>query len=199
MKNEQLYREVFIDNTIRLVAEGGFEKATTRAIAHDRANVGAIKLNEAHIYRVFGTKENLFAEVFGLLDGELLFVIRDNLSVFDTGQDFKAQCRALFDKVWRFLLGQEQKCRYFTRYYYSAYFNNEVQGKHNRQYQILIEKIAGAFKPDADVRSLLHYCITTMLDFAIMVYNNAIEDSEENAYHIFQVIYSSVVPYLRNN
>ena len=197
MKNEQLYREVFIDNTIRLVAEGGFERATTRAIAHDRANLGTVKLNEAHVYRVFGTKEKLFAEVFGILDGELLFLIRDNLSIFDMELDFKLQCRRLFDKVWDFLLSQEQKCRYFTRYYYSAYFNNEIQDKHNRHYQILIEKISGVFKPDADVRSLLHYCITTMLDFAIMVYNNAIEDSEENAYHIFQVIYSSVVPYLK--
>ena len=64
MKNERLYREVFIKNTLRLVAEGGFEKATTRAIAGERREIGNVRLNEAHIYRVFGTKENLLAEVF---------------------------------------------------------------------------------------------------------------------------------------
>ena len=197
MKNEQLYREVFIDNTIRLVAEGGFERATTRAIAHDRAHLGNVKLNEAHIYRVFGTKENLFSEVFDLLDEELLFVIRSNLSVFDSKNDFKTKCRTLFDKIWRFLLSEEQKCRYFTRYYYSVYYNGDSQDHHRARYQVFIEKISGAFKPDADVRAILHYCIATMLDFAIRVYNNALEDSEENAYHIFNVLYCSVSPYLK--
>ena len=61
MKNEKIYREVFTNNTLRLVAEGGFEKATTRAIAGERREINNIKLNEAHIYRVFGTKENLYA------------------------------------------------------------------------------------------------------------------------------------------
>lgn len=197
MKNEKLYRDVFINNTIRLVAEGGFERATTRAIAQDRKAVENVKLNEAHIYRVFGTKENLFAEVFKLLDSELLLVIRNNLSIFDTEHDFKSQCQELFNRVWRFLLGQENKCRYFTRYYYSAYFNGAVQQEHSRYYNMLTEKISHAFKPDADVHSLLHHCISTMLDFAVMVYNKAIADSEENAYHIFVVVYSSIIPYLK--
>ena len=34
MKNEHAGREILIDNTIRLVAEGGFEKATTKAITN---------------------------------------------------------------------------------------------------------------------------------------------------------------------
>jgi AcrR family transcriptional regulator len=197
MKNEQLYREVFIGNTIRLVAEGGFEKATTRAIAHSRGNVGNVKMNEVHIYRVFGTKENLFAEVFKLLDSELIFVIRDNLSVFDSDKEFKEQCRELFHNIWRFLLSEETKCRYFTQYYYSPYFKGTIQTQHRQHYKVLIEKLSDGFKDDADVHSLLHHCITTMLDFAIRVYNGALEDKEENEYHIFNVVYSSIASYLK--
>ena len=89
MKNERIYRETFINNTIRLVSEGGFEMATTRAISGDRKEVTGVKLNEAHIYRVFGTKENLFAETFAMLDNELITVIKGGLSDFNGDNDFR--------------------------------------------------------------------------------------------------------------
>ena len=197
MKNERLYREVFIKNTIRLVAEGGFEKATTRAIAGERREIGNVRLNEAHIYRVFGTKENLLAEVFSLLDDELVSVIQRNLSVFSNGEDFKAQCKTLFTELWRFLLQNESKCRYFTRYYYSVYFTDDIRRKHIKKYETLVEKMTARFVEGADVWSLLHHIITVMLDFAIRVYNGGLSDTKENAEHIFTVVYSSIEPYLK--
>ena len=197
MKNERVYREVFINNTIRLVAEGGFEMATTRAIAGDRKEFNNIKLNEAHIYRVFGTKENLFAETFAMLDNELIYTIKDGLSDFDGEKDFRSQCEKLFMKLWRFLLQNEEKCRYYTRYYYSVYFKNEVHKAHIKKYDILIEKMTPSFVPGADVWSLFHHIITVMLDFSIRVYNGVLENTEENAAHIFNVAYSSISPYLR--
>lgn len=197
MKNERIYREVFIHNTISLVAEGGFEKATTRAIAGERREINNIKLNEAHIYRVFGTKENLFAETFAVLDNELISVIKEGLSVFDAQKDFKEQCQSFFLKLWRFLLQNEEKCRYYTRYYHSVYFKNDIYKVHMKKYEILVEKLSPAFVPGADVWSLLHHIITVMLDFAIRVYNGAIEDTEDNAVHIFTVAFSSIAPYLK--
>ena len=51
MKNETTIREILIENTIHLVAEGGFEMATTKAIAHgDRGACGEIRMNEVYIY-----------------------------------------------------------------------------------------------------------------------------------------------------
>ena len=197
MKNETVYREVFIHNTIRLVAEGGFEKATTRAIAGERREINNIKLNEAHIYRVFGTKENLFAETFAVLDNELILVIREGLSVFDAEKAFKEQCQSFFRKLWRFLLQNEEKCRYYTRYYHSVYFKNNIYKAHIKKYEILVEKLRPAFVSGADVWSLLHHIITVMLDFAIRVYNGTLGDTEENAAHIFTVAYSSIIPYLK--
>lgn len=197
MKNERVYREVFINNTIRLVAEGGFEKATTRAIAGERREINNIKLNEAHIYRVFGTKENLFAETFAVLDNELISVIKEGLSVFDAQKDFKEQCQGFFLKLWRFLLRNEEKCRYYTRYYHSVYFKNDIYKAHMKKYEILVEKLSPAFVPGANVWSLLHHIITVMLDFAIRVYNGALGYTEENADHIFTVSYSSITPYLK--
>ncbi|MBQ8551419.1 MAG: TetR/AcrR family transcriptional regulator [Clostridia bacterium] len=197
MKNERIYREVFINNTIRLVAEGGFEKATTRAIAGERKEINNVKLNEAHIYRVFGTKENLFAETFSMLDNELISNIKESLSAFDTGANFRSQCENLFLKLWRLLLQNEDKCRYYTRYYYSIYFKESIRKAHMKKYEILIERMTPAFVPGADVWSLFHHIITVMLDFAIRVYNGAIEDTKDNAAHIFNVAYSSITPYLK--
>lgn len=197
MKNERIYRETFINNTIRLVSEGGFEMATTRAISGDRKEVTGVKLNEAHIYRVFGTKENLFAETFAMLDNELITVIKGGLSDFNGDNDFRGGCEKLFMKLWRFLLQNEDKCRYYTRYYYSVYFKNGVYDVHMKKYAVLIEKMTPSFVHGADVWSLFHHIITVMLDFAIRVYNGALEDTEENAYHIFNVAYSSIAPYLK--
>ncbi len=197
MKNERIYREVFINNTIRLVAEGGFEKATTRAITGERREINNVKLNEAHIYRVFGTKENLFAETFAVLDNELISIIKEGISCFEGEKDFRSQCKKLFLKLWHFLLQNEAKCRYYTRYYHSVYFKNDIYKVHMKKYEILVEKLSPAFVSGADVWSLLHHIITVMLDFAIRVYNGAIEDTEENAAHIFTVVYSSITPYLK--
>lgn len=197
MKNEKIYREVFTNNTIRLVAEGGFEKATTRAIAGERREINNVKLNEAHIYRVFGTKENLFAETFAVLDNELISNVKESLDVFDMSENFRSQCEMIFMRLWRFLLQNEEKCRYYTRYYYSIYFKDDVHETHIKKYEILIERMASAFVDGADVWSLLHHIITVMLDFAIRVYNGALEDTEENTFHIFNVVYSSIAPYLK--
>ncbi len=197
MKNEKLYRDIFIGNTIRLVSEGGFEMATTRAISGGRKEINNAKMNEAHIYRVFGTKENLFAETFAMLDNELVGVVREGLTYFNCELDFRSKCELLFKTLWHFLLQNEDKCRYYTRYYYSSYFKGEILKAHLKKYEVLIDVMAPSFVSSADVQSILHYVISAMLDFAIRVYNGALEDSEDNAFHIFNVVYSSFASYLK--
>ncbi|MBR3691438.1 MAG: hypothetical protein IKL89_01900 [Clostridia bacterium] len=59
MKREQELREILIHNTVRLVAEGGFEKATTKAITFDGETLPDMRMNEVYIYRIFGNKEHL--------------------------------------------------------------------------------------------------------------------------------------------
>lgn len=80
---------------------------------------------------------------------------------------------------------------------YREDFKNEGHRTHNPKHDILIEKRTPSFVPGADVWSLFHHMISVMLDFAIRVYNGAIEDTGENAAHIFTVVYSSITPYLK--
>ncbi len=197
MKNEEVYREIFINNTIRLVAEGGFEMATTRAIAGDRRLVNDVKVNEAHIYRVFGTKENLFAEIFAMLDEELLRVIRVGIREFEMDRGFREECRILFFRIWQFLLHNEEKCRYYTRYYYSVYYEKDASQRHTEKYTPIIELMTPFFVENADVRSIFHHVMSSVLDFAIRVYSGAIPNDEDNAGHVFRVLYSSIALYLK--
>lgn len=197
MKNEHIYREIFIDNTIQLVAEGGFEMATTRAISGYRKEIRNVKLNEAHIYRVFETKEKLFAETFKKLDDEVLSVIKTALAEFDTDKDARSQYEALFFRFWRFLLQNEAKCKYYTRYYHSVYFKNGVYAAHKKNFEAMIEKITPAFVFGADVWSIFHHVLTALLNFAVRVYNGELENSDENTYHIFNVVYSVIGLYLK--
>lgn len=199
MKNEEIYRDLFIKNTIRLVAEGGFEKATTRAIVGDGKSGSIDRVNEAYIYRVFGTKENLFAETFAVLDDELIWAIYDGFAFFDHDGDFREQCEQLYLRLWRFLLQNEEKLRYYTRYYHSAYFKNDIYERHKKKYDPLVERIAPVFKPRADVWALLHHVISVLLSFAVSVCGRGLEDSEENRTHIFIVAYSSISPYIKSD
>ena len=196
MKNENLYREIFINNAISLVATGGFESATTRAIAGDRKEVNDVKLNEAHIYRVFGTKERLFAEAFSVLDEELLCVITENLSIMKKDGDFRQQYEETFSNIWRLMLHDEERCRYYTRYYHSVYFRNEIYAEHKRRYTPLMEKISPRFVPSADVWAIFQHVFTSLLEFALRVYNGTLPDNEDTATHIVNVTYSAMAPYL---
>ena len=197
MKNENLYRGILIKNTISLVSEYGFEKATTKAIVGNNGSDSDARINEAYIYRIFESKENLFAEIFSLLDNELISLFRENLYVFDGNGDFREKSKLIFYRLWQFLLQNEEKCRYYTRFYYSSYLKGNVLELHKKKFEVLADIIRPVFVDGADVWSLFHNVIAALLNFSTLVYNGAIEDTEDNAEHIFNVTYSSIETYIK--
>ena len=111
MKYEQEIKSTLIDNTIRLIAEGGFESATTKAIAYSGAPVPNVKMNEAYIYRLFGSKEQLYAVVFDVLDKEIAYVLHHSFEeVQDLTVDPEQKLHIIFMRTWRFLLQNEDVC-----------------------------------------------------------------------------------------
>ncbi len=197
MKNEELFREIFTKNTIRLVSEGGFEAATTRAIAGERREINNVRVNEAHIYRIYGKKEHLFADVFSMLDCELLAAVGEALDEFSNETDKKRQWEILFYKLWDFLLTDETKCRYYVRYYYSVYFKGEPLRVHNAKFRDFVCDLMPYFAENADVCTILQHVVTVVLSFAICAYNGTLPNDDQNIFHVFNVVYSSISPYLR--
>ncbi len=199
MRSEWEMREILINNTVRLIAEGGFERATTRAITHSGANLPDVKMNDAYIYRLFGSKENLYQAAFDTLDKEL--VRKLSLCIRNIGgitQNVKESLYKVFLSTWRFVLGNEARCRCYIRYYYSIYFRGESLRQHHVLFDRIIAEFAPLFIAEADVRSIMHSVLTTLLDFAVRVYNGDLADSDINTPHVFNVLYCAMVTYFKD-
>lgn len=201
MKNEKEVRELLITNTIRLIAEGGFEKATTNAITHSGDELPGIKMNEVYIYRLFGSKENLYGVAFSRLDQEIVDALREYLGKYEDGLvgDTKRKLRELFAKMWRFVLRNEARCRCYVRYYYSIYFYKNSNEAHDLLFKGTIDEFTKLFKEEADVKSILHSVFTTILDFAVRVYNADLSNSQDSEDHIFNVVYCMMMTYLKDD
>ena len=199
MKSEYAVREILINNTIRLIAEGGFEKATTKAITHSGDALLEVKMNEVYIYRLFGSKEYLYEAAFEMLDNEFLYSLTKYIDeVGGLEVDTKDRLYKVFLKVWKFVLRNEVNCRFYIRYYYSVYFKGRSLERHKSIFRRLIDVFSSVFKEEADVESIMHSVLTTLLDFAVRVYNGDLEDSEINTPHVFNVLYCTMMTYFKD-
>jgi AcrR family transcriptional regulator len=198
MKCEAEVKELLISNAINIIAEGGFENATTKALTHTEGNLTNLKMNEVYIYRIFGSKEKLFEAVFLRLDSEIARAFKNGIeSVSEL--DGQEKYYEFFLKVWRFILSNEKRCRCYVRYYYSIYFNGDSVLAHKKLMEQIVAQIAPIFKEEADVHSIMHSIFTTFLAFAIRVYNGELEDNEINRPHIFNVLYCMAMTYFKDS
>ena len=198
MKHHSEIRQLLIGNAIRLVSEGGFEKATTKELAHCNGTLPDLKMNEAYIYRIFGSKEELFRSAFISLDDELIYsfsIATEMIGGFETCS--KEKLLKFFEMTWKFIMHNEEKCRYYVRFYYSVYFKGTALLSHRTHMAGIISELSCLFKEEADVHSILHSVFTTILDFAIRVYNGELEDSDINRPHIFNVLYCMMSTYFK--
>ena len=200
MKNEQAIREALIANTINLIAEGGFEKATTKAITHFGKAPDGIKMNEVYIYRLFGSKEALYERAFTTLDDEFFDALENCICrVDDLTVDTTDKLQHIFTRAWNFIMRNESRCRCYVRYYYSIYFRGKSLDLHNRTFGEIVKVFEPLFKPESDVGAIMQSVLNTVLDFAIRVYNGDLEDTEINRPHIFNVLYCMMVTYFRDD
>lgn len=191
MKQDEL-RSRLIDGTIYVIAEDGLDKATTKQIGTKTM------LNEVYIYRCFQDKEDMFAKAFDALDEELVNKTMLHVSVMYMHQlDFETRCRLFFSAIWKFLLGNREKCLTYVRYYYSPYFKAYSAETHKKRYMPLVEKFKPAFCDEADVWMILNHMFNVILDFAVKVHNDQMPKEDDYVEHVFRVIYASVKQYFR--
>ena len=187
-------RSRLIERTIAVIAENGMDKTTTKAI------VKGTDINEAYIYRFFKDKEDLLVQVFEKLDDELVAKAMQHVEIMYMKElDYELRCRVFFEAVWKFLLGNRDRCLSFVRYYYSPYFQSYSAERHKQRYNPLVSKFRDAFKDEADVWMILNHILNVMLDFAVKVHNGHMPDADDYAEHVFRVIYRSVEQYFKKN
>ena len=199
MNREQEIRNILVNNAIKLIADGGFESATTKAITNSSGKtVQNIKMNEVYIYRLFGSKEDLYATMFKSLDQEIFIALRSRVRDYESLEaETKKKLYEIFIRAWRFLLGNEERCRCYVRYYYSSYFKGESLKKHNALFAEIVNEFSHIFRDGADVSSIMHSVFTALLDFAIRVYNGELKDCESTERHVFNVLYCMMMTYLK--
>jgi AcrR family transcriptional regulator len=185
-------RKALLESTVEILAKHGFSGATTKAIASVHG------LNEAYIYRIFGGKEKLFAATFEMLDNELVSTIRASKIVADATEGVSNSLRAVFDRVWHFVLERQDRCLAYVRYYFSPYFMQLSHAGHMAAYKPIIAALQPFFREGADVTSLAHHVLSSLLDFAVRVHNGDIRDSKDTETHVFRVLFYVFHPYLRD-
>ena len=199
MKRELEVKELLIANAIHLIAEGGFEKATTKELALCGGHLPDLKMNEVYIYRIFGNKEKLYEAAFLRLDRELVCAFLDEAKVIGGFRNDPQKLYEFFLEAWRFILGNEERCRCYIRYYYSIYFKGTSLRLHNKLFTEVIAELTPMFKEEADVAAIMHSVFTAFFDFGIRVYNGELEDSEINRPHIFNVLYCMMMTYFKDS
>lgn len=199
MRYEAEIKELLIENAIHLIAEGGFEKATTKELTHCGGQLPDFKMNEVYIYRFFGSKEKLYETAFVRLDTELFHAFKHGVEIIGGFDDSrKEKLESFFSMAWQFILGNEERCRCYVRYYYSIYFKGASLEAHRKLFAGMVDEMTPIFKEEADVSSILHSVFTALFDFAIRVYNGDLEDNDENRPHIFNVLYCMMITYFKN-
>ena len=198
MRYEAQIKDIYIENAIHLIAEGGFEKATTKNLTHCSGSTEDFKMNEAYIYRIFGSKESLYAEAFNRLDLELYNAFkRGTEKVGSFEENTNEKLKFIFERAWEFILAKPERSKCYIRYCYSIYFRGDSQKKHNELFSFIVEEMKPIFVDEADVKAILHSVFILMFDFAIRVLNGDLVDDEINRLHIFRVLYCMMAPYFK--
>ncbi|MBR5314622.1 MAG: TetR/AcrR family transcriptional regulator [Clostridia bacterium] len=192
MRKQDELRCILIDGTIRVISREGLDGASTKQIGL------ATSINEAYIYRCFKNKEDMLAKTFASLDDELIEKAMQSVSVmYEDGIEYETRCWIFFSTVWRFLLGNRDKCLAYIRYYYSPYFQRYSAEEHKEKYIPLVDKFRDAFHEQANTWMIFNHILTTMLDFSVKVFDGAVPDNDDTAEHVFRLIYCSIRQYFK--
>lgn len=165
--------------TVQAVVKHGVEKVTTRSIA------AQCRVKEIYIYRYFENKEDLLAKTFAYADECFLNTIFDHLPVMNYASiDYQLRCRALFTKCWEYLLAHPDWLIFYICYYYSSSFQKYAYHAHMERYEVLIERMRPACHPQADVKTVLHHLLDTLLGQARkqITHPQPPEAAEENTF-----------------
>lgn len=187
-------RQTLIARTIRVIAEEGLEKTTTKAI------VAGTGINEAYIYRCFNGKEDLMAKAFAHLDNGLVEKILKHIPLMQMADiPLKERWRLLFFAIWQYMLGGRDECLAYVRYYYSPHFLQDAFEEHHLRYKPVCDQMRPAFKEEANLWMILNHILSIMLNFAVRVHHGQMPNDDDYSDHVFRVIYTSITQYFKDN
>lgn len=147
-----------MEATVKSIADNGLTNTTSRVI-------GSLSgVNQVYIYNYFENMEDLITKTFDFADRDFLNFLLDNFDVmYLEDVDYQTRCRMLFDRCWRHILAYPDWLRFYVRYYYSQQFINNSYADHIERYKVLADKVAPACHPEANIDTVVHHIIDTLL------------------------------------
>ncbi len=157
-KVHEQQKETLMEAVVKAVAAHGMENLTTKEIY----NICGI--NEVYIYRYFENKDDMVAKVFARSDERFLKLVSDNLPIMKyNGIEYELRCRLLFTKVWEYMMANPERVMFYVGYYYSSTFTKYSYCEHMKRFDVLVERMRPACHPDANVKTVLHHILETLL------------------------------------
>lgn len=157
-KVHEQQKETLMEAVVKAVAAHGMENLTTKEIY----NICGI--NEVYIYRYFENKDDMVAKVFARSDERFLKLVSDNLPIMKyTGIEYELRCRLLFTKVWEYMMANPERVMFYVGYYYSSTFTKYSYCEHMKRFDVLVERMRPACHPEANVKTVLHHILDTLL------------------------------------
>ena len=92
---------------------------------------------------------------------------------------WRDRCFHLWEKTWKFILGERDDCIFYLRYYSSADFYAYERDRQQQYYHALIHRVAYLFRPETDLDMLMHQVFETMLAFAAHVMAGDMENGTD--------------------
>ncbi len=178
-----------IGSTVKVISRDGFDKASTRNIA------GGCGIADPYIYLYFKDKEDLFIKAFQKEDTALARELEKYLPILNQkGVTNEDRFYFLFSRMWTYLIGNPDSCRFYVQYYYSPYYQKYSEREHLTLWMPVVEQMKGLFRPETEMQENLQTVLNTMLGQAI----NAATDSSADAHTIAQNNYRLILGMIRN-
>lgn len=179
-------KAALMEATVKAIVADGVENLTTRSI-------GVLSgVNEVYIYRYFENKEDLVSKTFSYCDERFLRCILENFPVMSCDSlDYETRCRVLFKKCWDYIMQYPDWLIFYVRYYYSSTFQKYSYAEHMERYSVLNEKMRPICHPDAEVPTVLHHILDTLLSQARKQITHP-QDPDQAANDTFYLLFSVI-------
>lgn len=199
MKKEQDVRGMLLTNTIRIVADGGFEKATTKAITHSGGALSDVNMNEVYIYRLFGSKQGLYAAAFDRVEAEIALTVISGISkIRCNAKDIRQEFYKAFLEIWTSLLENEAHLRFYIKYYHSAYFNENPHERYDRNFEKAAELLSPFFRGEISARLAVHSLLAAMLELAEMTLKGELTHGKDTTEQVFDLLYEMALAFFKD-
>jgi|LAHS01.1.fsa_nt_gb AcrR family transcriptional regulator len=179
-------KKKMIDAAMKTVALKGLDSFS---VAQAASYAG---INEALVYRDFGTKENLLNECFLTVNKEIMDHFTSDVNLhFNIQGDVAAQMHDHMDRFYKVLVEGGYKTLFYQQYRDSSYKMDEEMKQKFQEYDVkgIFQKIMSKYLMDKGyVDFLCVYLIDGTVLFAKRVINGEIPNNEEYTKRIWNLL-----------